>query len=169
MEQIQIAYQPVQDRLLLKVSTDKETLNIWLTRRFVLLLLPKLQTVVENDPIAKQQVNNPRHQEILDFQREQSQATHKVHQSKQGIEPPENAEAPLLAHGVATEQQTLHIHFTNKKKLSMGLSTTMAYSMIHLIETALEKTNWGFKKVQVKKAKPQSGQVTLNRVSFDIN
>ena len=53
IHQIQMAYQPVEDRILVRVSsTELAEFRFWMTRRYVKLLWTVLLKLLERDPVA---------------------------------------------------------------------------------------------------------------------
>ena len=160
MEQIQIAYQPVQDRLLMAIKEGDHRFKLWLTRRFVMLFLAQLQEVTKNDPIVQSQIETENKQQIMAFQKQNANAEHSVAKSKTDLIKESTEHPVLLATGIAINQQTLTIQCLEKKQLTIQLTTNLAYSMIKLIGTALEGTGWGFTGVR---------EVTKNKTSTDDN
>lgn len=150
MEQIQVGYNAVQDRLMLSVSDKGTKYQVWLTRRFVILFLGQLQKAAANDPVVKQQPTAPQKSEIMDFQKQHAATQSNVSQSKTPIEVNTEEGPVLLATGIQVEGQTLHLLCLDKKRLSLGLTTSLTYALINLIEKALTHTGWGFKGVNPK-------------------
>ena len=60
LSQIQVGYDAVQDRLLLRVSTQaNEEFRVWLTRNFLYEIWPLLSGMLTDHLAAKPQINNP--------------------------------------------------------------------------------------------------------------
>lgn len=148
MEQIQLGYNPVQDRLIMSIKEKEQNYKVWLTRRFVMLFLAQLHKSTENDPVVKQQQNTPHKSDIMAFQKQQAELQGNVNRSKEPIKVDEAADTVVLATGIQVEGQTLHILCLDNKRLSLGLNTGLSYGLIKLIEQALTHTNWGFKGVK---------------------
>ncbi len=45
IQQLQASFNPVEDRLLLKLHTGNQKLQAWITRRYLTLLIPTLQGI----------------------------------------------------------------------------------------------------------------------------
>lgn len=73
IRQLQLAFVPGEDRLLLRVRTSAgEELRFWLTRRYVKLLYPLLARALESDPEVRRQTSAEARREMLSFRREQA-------------------------------------------------------------------------------------------------
>jgi hypothetical protein len=168
MEHIQVTYQPIQDRLVLVIQAQQEEFKIWLTRRFVMLFLAQLQSVTSNDPLVKKQITQDSQKQIMAFQQEQAQSQTKLDTKKTDPALLMEGEPPLLATGIALNEQTLHIQCINNKTLNLKLNTQLAYAMKNLVEAAFKKTGWGFESVRPveKKAKKE---MKLPNYSVRIN
>lgn len=144
MEQIQIGYNAIHDRMIMSIKAGDETHKVWLTRRFVMLYLAQLHQTTQNDPVIKAHTGGPHQSEIMAFQKQQAETQGKINKSKEPVKISLQEGEPLLACGIKIDNQTLHIDCTNKRRLTLGLSTGLAYSLINLIEQSLKHTGWGF-------------------------
>lgn len=73
LHQMNIEYQPVEDRLVLKISTtDKTEFRLWVTRRFARNLWDSLNKILQNSPVIQQQQDDTAKKAMLAFQQEQS-------------------------------------------------------------------------------------------------
>jgi hypothetical protein len=69
IEQIQIKFVAVEDRLLLRVSSsDALEFRFWMTRRFVNLIWPALQKALSETPRIKTQPSSDAKRELLAFE-----------------------------------------------------------------------------------------------------
>jgi len=155
MEQIQIAYQPIEDRLVMAVKAGDEQHKVWLTRRFVMIFLAQLHNVTKADPLVNSQAGAQQQQQIMNFQKEQAAAEGKIGRSSEDLQSVDDNNPPMLATGITPQGQTLHIICQGNKKLSMKMTTQMAYSMTNLLQTVLKNTGWGFNGVREKSSKEQ--------------
>ena len=170
MEQVQIRYQPEQDRLLFAVKDNGQVFKLWLTRRFVMLFLAQLSQIVKNDPVVTAQLKPDAQQQVMQFQKEDAEAKRKVAKSDTELKIEEDECQPLLATAVSIDKQVLVIHCMEKKKLTINLNTNLAYGIISLIETSLKKTGWGFTGVrEANKSKEIKTQPVQPNSSFTIN
>lgn len=170
MEQIQIAYQPIQDRLVLSIHANEEQHKVWITRRFVMLLLAELHNVAKKDPIVNRQVGAQQQQQIMDFQKEQAAAEGKIGRSSEDLQQVDENNPPLLATGIKPEGQTLHIFCQGNKKLSIKMTTQLAYSITNLLQTVLKNANWGFNAVkEVNRREREDAAVKKSNWSVSLN
>lgn len=144
MEQIQVGYNAVHDRMIMSIKAKGDIHKVWLTRRFVMLFLAQLNQTTQNDPVIKEQTAGPHKSEIMAFQKQQAELQGKINKSAEPIKVDLDEGEPILACGIKIDEQTLQIDCTNKRRLTLGLSTGLAYSLINLIEQALKHTGWGF-------------------------
>ena len=71
IHQIQMAYQPVEDRILVRVSsTELAEFRFWMTRRYVKLLWTVLLKLLERDPVAAAQGDEKTRRALVGFQHE---------------------------------------------------------------------------------------------------
>jgi len=170
MEQVQIRYQPEQDRLLFAIKDNGQVFKLWLTRRFVMLFLAQLSQVVRNDPVVAAQAKPDAQQQVMQFQKEGANANGKVKKSVNELKIEEDESQPLLATAVSIDKQVLVIHCLEKKNLTIKFNTNLAYGIISLIEASLKKTGWGFTGVrEVNKPKESANTPIQPNYSFSIN
>ena len=68
IQQIQIKFVAIEDRLLLRVSGGGDLeFHFWLTRRFVKLIAPVLKTMMTDTPRIKTQASPVAQRELLAF------------------------------------------------------------------------------------------------------
>lgn len=73
IQQIQLKFVAVEDRLLLRVSsTDELEFRFWMTRRFVNLIWPALQKALSETPRIQTQPSSEVKKEILAFEHEKA-------------------------------------------------------------------------------------------------
>jgi hypothetical protein len=69
LSQIQISFAPIEDRLLLRISTDEQAeFRFWLTRRYVKLLWPLLEQLLASDTAVAVQTSDLARTAVMDFQ-----------------------------------------------------------------------------------------------------
>lgn len=150
LHQFGFEYDTDEDRLLLKVKTsDHAEIRVWLTQRFVKLMMwPDLQRLMELDPQVRRQSNPVTRKSIISFQRETAIATtdfSKPFEKKVTARPA--GEDPLLAQRlkVKTSKSGLHvISFATKegKDISISLNNQHLHSFCHLLTKAVSKAKW---------------------------
>lgn len=71
IHQIQCLYQPLEDRILLRIMvTDRSEFRCWLTRRYVKLLWQVMLKLLERDPSTTTLPNENTRRAMIDFQHE---------------------------------------------------------------------------------------------------
>ncbi|MGR9090518.1 MAG: hypothetical protein ACU85U_08065 [Gammaproteobacteria bacterium] len=73
IEQIQIKFVPVEDRLLMRVAGDEGLeFRFWLTRRFVKMIWPALGNAMQLSPTVRTQASPIAQREVLAFEHEKA-------------------------------------------------------------------------------------------------
>jgi len=73
IEQMQIKFDPVEDRLLMRVSGgDNLEFRFWLTRRFVKLMWPALSHALKQSPLVQTQLSPLARKEMLAFEHQKA-------------------------------------------------------------------------------------------------
>lgn len=152
--QMTAEYNPVHDRILFRVSTQKRfEYRVWLTRRIVKTLWGvavksfEAEAVAEvpapaaqEKPRVKQAVMSMKHREAV-----QSSDFTKKHDTK--TKPPPDVERPLLAVaaeiGKTPEGVTrLIFHTTERKDINLNLNEKMLHAVCHILQQAADKAGW---------------------------
>jgi len=164
LHQIQIRFEPEQDRLLLRVNTQTGAeLRYWLTRRIVKRLLPVLSRTLESadekvvtqpTPEARKAVSEFRREEALsqsDFSKPfQEQATHTP-----------LGEEPILVSKVSirrTEQGLLLRLFPKDgQALNLMLQERVLHTLCELIRRGVRLADWDLEVGPAPEASPPPG------------
>lgn len=73
IRQLNLAYVPLQDRILLRVNTNENTeFRMWFTRNFIRILWPELVNLLAADPQIQVQTNDHNKKAVLSFKHEQA-------------------------------------------------------------------------------------------------
>jgi hypothetical protein len=73
IQQIQIKFIPVEDRLLLRVSSSGDLeFRFWLTRRFVKLISPAIENALKESPTVQTQASQIAKKEVLAFEHQKA-------------------------------------------------------------------------------------------------
>lgn len=70
IQQIQASFNAVEDRILLKLHTGQQSLQAWITRRYLKLLIPSLQG---QHPQSKQPLFSPKKQALVEMSNQKVQ------------------------------------------------------------------------------------------------
>jgi hypothetical protein len=149
IRQIQARYDAEQDRILLRVSRDdQKEFRIWLTRRFLSLILKALNQHLEIDPDISSQTSLSSKEEVKAFKREQvlEQADFQQPFADSGEHyPPEQAvpvafklNYSLLKDGL----MRLQLLPRQGEGLDLVLTSQISISLIEMLTTAGVKGQW---------------------------
>lgn len=158
IHQLSVTYEERQDRLLLRLNTqDSQEFRFWLTRRMCSRLMPAIdQSVVRleaaqpgvaaADPAAKQMLTELKRDAFLQKADFSTPFEAKAQQLPLGDEPLliTDAQLNLQAGG------GLSINFQEKvpdapvKSCQLNLQASLVHGLIHLIQQALVKADWGY-------------------------
>lgn len=154
IHQIQVRYDPAQDRLLLQVLTrSKQLLPLWLTRRLTSRLMPHLRRTMSAAAVA---AASPRAMALPDARDMLAQSSRQRAMQSADLRTPfdaEDAERPLgpepmlpVSVDVATPSDgALKLIFRSAagQSVEVKLGRDHALVMVELIEAALLKSEWG--------------------------
>ncbi|MBF0368816.1 MAG: hypothetical protein HQL52_05085 [Magnetococcales bacterium] len=152
IRQMQIAYAPDEDRLLLKVNTsDQSEFRFWLTRRFLRGLWPGLQQALiaeeairsHNDPEAKRAILDFLHRGAIDKGDFQTPYKEEALQTPLG-------EKPILVTRTRISEGkdgTRVVAFLPKSGpgIDIGMGRELLHSFYNLLIKVLPKTGWDLK------------------------
>lgn len=165
IHQLQVSYEPTQDRLLLQVRTrDAHLIAIWLTRRMVMRMWPhfrRMLTGMSVQAAAPGAMAVPEAQEML-AQAARAKALKtadfKTPFSSEPVQRPLGAEPmlPLTAKLRATPKGVLVLSLKDVQDRTMELrfGDTMAHGLNRLVEQALQRAEWGLSPAEPAAAAP---------------
>lgn len=164
IHQLNIQYQPEQDRILARINTVTGTeLRLWLTRRLTLGLLPVLRKVegeqlkksliAQPDPDVGLTAKDPKVQEMLEeFKKEQTLQQADFKTPYKQPEPGTTPEQPLLiieAQITPLDNFSARLKFLalaaetpQKREIKMELDPRLMRGMVHLMEKAFADSRW---------------------------
>lgn len=147
LHQINVSYDIQQDRLLLRFSTtDQVEYRMWLTRRLLKGLWPGLVGLMQNTPMARQQVAPEAKKAVVEFQREQALAQTKFGTQYEGQKPALPGES-MLVWGLRMRPNPNgghDIEFLPKEGpgVQIRLQDAMVHALAKLLQDALKPTDW---------------------------
>lgn len=150
IHQIQVRYDEMQDRILLRLSTTEGSeFRFWLTRRFVRRLWEMLVQMLEWDQAVQQQHDAQTRRTVLDIQHEGY--ARQANYSKKFEETPRTmpfGDAPIVlvkARGKRrdTGTQVLTLHPQEGHGIDMTLDTKLLHIFSRLLREAVAKADWG--------------------------
>lgn len=155
IKQIQVAYAPEEDRLLLRInSSEGDEVRCWLTRRMVSLLLPNMDKMMEKLLASDRPLNDTGRKALLEMSREvslysadfQTPFQDKPKSTPLGAEPLLVTRIELKAAGEGNNTDLILKLGTSK---GAGFEMRMAEQLQHGFADLLAKTcsqaEWGLK------------------------
>ncbi|HID00252.1 MAG TPA: hypothetical protein EYP05_02775 [Piscirickettsiaceae bacterium] len=147
LEQIQTDYIPVEDRILLKLRSGNQLYRLWLTRRYVGLLLPVLQGVhpqtgerFSDPPAVDPQLDEqftPQKEAPLEQQAETVRLEYPL-----GEEPVLLTEISFQAPSSQHAQGQLVLKPQRGEGIVLPFSPTMNHLLLKLLLQTLKNTDW---------------------------
>jgi hypothetical protein len=149
IRQLNIAYVPVQDRLLLRVNTTENSeYRLWFTRHFIRVLWPEVIKILTADPQVQVQGDKQKKQAVLSFKHEKA-----LSQSNFSRKYDENVEdrplgtSPLLVSVMrikATDSAATVLAFQNPqgRGVELFMDQDLLHSFCKLLCDTVEKANW---------------------------
>jgi|TARA_B100000315_G_scaffold260385_1_gene321346 hypothetical protein len=148
INQMQMVYNPEEDRILFRVnSTDHKEFRFWVTRRFTHLLLKVLADHLVSDPDISLQGTVAAKQAVMDFKKEKAMDSANFQQSFQEDE----AEFPLgrdtqLAYKITSnkvgDNLQLGIHPKTAQGINMVINRDINTTMTQLLLDSAGKAGW---------------------------
>ncbi|TNF92188.1 MAG: hypothetical protein EP297_13820 [Gammaproteobacteria bacterium] len=147
INQIQLSFAPVEDRLLLRLNTtDAAEFRFWLTRRYVKLLWPVLMKMLQDELAAYN--SEEAKQEILSFQfQEAAQNMDYSTSFDENVRERPLGDVPILLARISTKKredgtQLLSLHPEDGQGIDLALNQKLLHSICKLLQDALKKTDW---------------------------
>lgn len=147
IKQIQASYQPLEDRILLKLHTSGEQeMQAWITRRYLKLLIPALQG---QHPKTGEPMFSQKESELNQMQQQQIQ---KEGNYDDAYEAPENANSPLGSEPILLAQITFKGLKGDAPQLALepekGAGIALSYqsqlmgALMKILNQAVDKADW---------------------------
>ena len=164
INQMQISYAPLEDRLMLRVNTtNDQEFRFWLTRRYVLLLYQALAAHRAKDPdISSQPVGEAR-QAVQQFKQEKAAEKGDFEQSFRDSSDFPLGETPVLASKLQARSDqgklALTISPAQGNGINLVLDEHLNFNFSRLLNSAVAKAEWG---IQARSAAPAAGSPVIN-------
>ncbi|MDH5737928.1 MAG: hypothetical protein OEZ23_06425 [Gammaproteobacteria bacterium] len=148
VHQMQMTYDPEEDRLLFRINTlQREEFRFWLTRRYTLMCLKILKEHLERDPDVSTQLTPEARQAVKAFKQEKVAQSADFSQqfSTRSSDFPLGEAAILafkLSYGFRGEMMNLTIEPKAGKGVSLMLNRELSVSLIRLMLAAGKKAGW---------------------------
>jgi hypothetical protein len=152
LKQLNITFNPVEDRLLLRMTSGKPDslaeFQIWLTRRFVRVLWNTLEKVLEKVASTDTRVTADSRNAVMQFQQQAAlaKADFSTPYGSQGAAKP-LGEQPLLISKMQVRtgpegKPILILQTQDGKGVNMALSPHLVHSLRKLLADAVKKVEW---------------------------
>jgi hypothetical protein len=152
LHQVNISYDPGQDRLLLRMSTTADTeYRLWLTRRIVRGLWPGLMQLVQSGEMVRRQAAPEAKQAVMEFQREQAMQQANYGTRYEGASQPATPGGePILVWGLRMRplgdgSHELQLLPREGQGVNLRLAEPMLYALVKLIQDGVGATDWDLK------------------------
>ncbi len=149
LHQLKLDFVPEQDRLLLRVNTDNQLeVRLWLTRRALRLLWPRLVQLVRSSPEVALQSNPQARDALVGMQHEQALSranfTDAFEEAPRAM--PLGAE-PILVVRIQTNKddsgnQVLGLLPQQGQGIHLTLDNTLLHSLCKLLQNVVAKSDW---------------------------
>ena len=152
LKQIQVTYDTIQDRILLRMNTsDQAEFSVWMTRRFVMLAWPALVNLLSSAADIGVQSTPEAKKAVLAFQHES--AIEKADFSKKYEEDAVNwplGKEPMLIMAMdirrlGPDQHSFSFRPADGRQFQITLSRSTIHSLCKLVQDAARKADWGLK------------------------
>lgn len=149
LHQLKLDFIPEQDRLLLRVSTDNQLeVRLWLTRRALRLLWPRLVQMVRASPEVALQSNPEARDALVGMQHERALSQANFAQPFEDVprEMPLGAK-PILVARIQTDNdgdgnKVLGLLPQEGQGIRLTLDNALLHSLCKLLQTAVAKSDW---------------------------
>ncbi len=154
IKQVQMAYAPEEDRILMRLNTDKNReLRCWLTRRMIKLLLPKLDQTMQDLVTSDQPLKPESRQALIDMTREATRMQSNL--NTPFYESPDKetllSNSPLLiakidfipAKQTLKSELIIRLATPEGKGFELKLTEKLQHGLIDMLIMTCEKANWG--------------------------
>lgn len=149
VQQLQIRYDPAEDRALFTVTTSHhQAFRMWLTRRYTAALWPILLRFAESEPLARRVAEPEARHAVLSFQREKAiaETDFKTPFREDAAELPFGDTPLVLTHAELRRQpdgsSALWFGAQDKRGLQLRPSIKLVHSLIKLISDVATKADW---------------------------
>jgi hypothetical protein len=192
IHQLSVNYIGEQDRILARINTTAgEELRVWFTRRLTLGLMPLLGKVVA-EQVARQEAAKPHSitavataddqtkQMMAEFKKEESlqKADFRTPYRDQPVALPLGPEPLLVTEINLTPQPSGHLQMNFHEKLpgvdkprsfQMALEQQMTHGFVHLLERAVEQSQWNVGAQVAGAAQPEEPSTAMGEKPRYLN
>ena len=168
LDQLQITFSALEDRLLLRLSTQSaQEFRFWLTRRFVQGLLPLLQQSLSAHPRIQTQADPLAKLELLRFEHERALQNSDFKTPFKGVARSlPLGEQPVLLSRCEVRPRpdgavVMVVAPEQGSGIDLALNPSLLHSIVALIEQALRAADWDLK-LDIPTPAAAAGPVSIN-------
>ncbi len=150
ISQIQMIFQPLEDRILLRLNTvNSSGFQFWLTRRYLRLLWPVLMKMLASDQQIVAHKTEQAKKEVLSFQHQQvAQKMDYSQKFEEQIRSQPLGSVPILLSKVSVKNksdgtQILGLQPEQGQGIDLAMDQTLLHSICRLLQDTVGKTDWG--------------------------
>ena len=149
LHQIQIKYDQIEDRLLLRLSsTEGEEFRFWLTRRFVERLWGMLLTMLEWDEAVRQQFNEETRRNVMEIRHEGYAHEGDFAKQFQDASRLPLGAAPVLVAKANGSKSGKGVHILSLlpaqgQGIDLTLDNKLLHLFVRLLRESVAKAGWG--------------------------
>lgn len=168
ISQMQMLYNPEEDRILFRVNTtSREEFRFWLTRRYTILLLKVLKEHVEADPDISMQGTPEAKEAVKSFKQEK--AIRSANFKEQFVE--ESNELPLgqetllafrLTYNLKESVLNIGIQPKEGRGINMTITQEINTSLAQLLTSAAKKGEWALDSVSLVVPDQRQDNIVIN-------
>lgn len=152
IHQMQMQYDRLQDRILMRVSTsDRAEFRFWITRRYVKILWTMLIKMLERDPVAAVHVDEKVRRTMMGFQHTAAVNAGNFEQKYESAASTlPLGDAPVLLSRVTAKQTTgkqqlLCMHPEQGQGIDIAVDTALLHMISKLVVDAIGQAGWDLK------------------------
>ena len=149
LKQIQIAYSPVEDRLLLRINTaEKEEYRFWITRRYLKILWQAVSGLLVENPQVRTQLSMTAKQAVLSFQHEKAVSEADFSKSfDESAQALPLGTAPVLLARIHTRpgpegNKIIGMHPESAQGVELAVNDEILHGISRLVSDAATKAGW---------------------------
>jgi len=161
LHQMNIRFDAEQDRLLWSIAaSDGSEIRIWITRRYLKLLLPVLDRLADNDTTIAVHADQGTKQAVKSFQKERvlEETDFASAYQPEVVERP-LGEEPVLARQITfkTEggQHHLGVGIVDGREINLSLDQKLLHAVIKLLDDGARRAEWGIRAADLATADDQ--------------
>ncbi len=169
IKQIQLCYDTVQDRLLMRVAVaGPGEMRLWLTRRFVKLLWPQLQALLASSATVTQHTLPSARRDVLAFERQRVRANADFETPFHETDNELSYDGePLLLSKLQVQRRdgnriTVRLGSNTDNWIELNLDRDMLHSVCSLLESISDSTDWSIIPIAGSSAADTGPAPTLN-------